>query len=100
MKSLKALYKIGRGPSSSHTLGPQRIAEYALREYGEGVYKAELFGSLAMTGGGHGTDRVLKETLGEKTEIVLNTEEKNLPHPNTMKLYKSINGQKGFITYK
>lgn len=93
MKSLKTLYKIGRGPSSSHTLGPQRIAEYALREYGDGVYKAELFGSLAMTGCGHGTDRVLKETLGEKTEIVLNTEEKKLPHPNTMKLYKSINGQ-------
>ena len=93
MKSLRALYKIGRGPSSSHTLGPQKIAEYALSVFGEGDYKAELFGSLAMTGKGHGTDRVLKETLGEGTEIVLKAESEPLAHPNTIKLYKSVNGR-------
>lgn len=97
MKSLKELYKIGRGPSSSHTIGPERIAEYVLKEHGAGNYEAELFGSLAMTGKGHGTDRVLKEVLGENTVIVFNTEETDLPHPNTLKIYKTENGTKKLL---
>lgn len=88
MKSLKELYKIGRGPSSSHTIGPQIVAEYTLQTYGTGKYAVELFGSLALTGKGHGTDRVLKQVLGADTEIIFNTAEKNLPHPNTLKIYK------------
>lgn len=91
MKSLKELYKIGRGPSSSHTIGPQRIAEHALKTYGRKKYVAELFGSLALTGEGHGTDRVIKEVLGADTKIIFNTTQKNLPHPNTMKLYAEEN---------
>lgn len=87
MKSLRELYRIGRGPSSSHTIGPQRIAEYALAHYGHKNYRVELFGSLALTGRGHGTDRVLREVLGEDTDICFNTAEKTLPHPNTLKLY-------------
>ena len=73
MKSLKELYRIGKGPSSSHTIGPQRIAAYTLETYGAGPYRVELFGSLALTGKGHGTDRVLRETLGGDTEILFNT---------------------------
>lgn len=88
MKSLKELYKIGRGPSSSHTIGPQIIAEYALQTYGKIPYTVELFGSLSLTGKGHGTDRVLKETLGEETKIIFNFSEKSLSHPNTMVIYK------------
>lgn len=87
MKSLRELYRIGRGPSSSHTIGPQRVAEYAIETYGTRRFRVELFGSLAMTGTGHGTDRVLREVLGDGTDIRFNTTEKNLPHPNTMKLY-------------
>ena len=87
MKSLRELYRIGRGPSSSHTIGPQRVAEYAIETYGARRFRVELFGSLAMTGTGHGTDRVLREVLGDGTDIRFNTTEKNLPHPNTMKLY-------------
>ena len=82
MNSLRELYKIGKGPSSSHTIGPERIAEYTLRRFGARRYTVELFGSLAMTGKGHGTDRVLREVLGEETEILFNTTETNLPHPN------------------
>ena len=78
MKSLKELYRIGRGPSSSHTIGPQRIAEYALAVYGRRHYRVVLFGSLAMTGRGHGTDRVLREVLGADTEIVFDTEKTDL----------------------
>ena len=87
MKSLKELYRIGRGPSSSHTIGPQRIAEYALAVYGRRHYHAVLYGSLALTGRGHGTDRVLREVLGADTEIVFDTEKTDLAHPNQLDLY-------------
>ena len=93
MKSLKELYKIGRGPSSSHTIGPERVAYYAVENFGKGDYTAELFGSLALTGKGHGTDRVLKEVLGENTKIIFDARAKELKHPNTLKLYKTENGE-------
>ncbi len=84
MKSLTELYRIGRGPSSSHTIGPQRVAEYTLLHYGAGHYRVDLFGSLALTGKGHGTDRVLRETLGVETEIVFDTQKQDLGHPNQL----------------
>lgn len=87
MKSLKDVYKIGRGPSSSHTMGPQRVAEYVAEKYGKGGYVVELFGSLALTGKGHGTDRVLKSVLGDDAKIIFDVNEKNIPHPNTLKIY-------------
>lgn len=93
MDSLKELYKIGRGPSSSHTIGPERIAQYALHRYGRQKYKVILYGSLAMTGRGHGTDRVLRAVLGEDTKICFDTKEKNLPHANTMKVFLSQEGK-------
>lgn len=94
MKSLRELYKIGKGPSSSHTIGPERIAEYTLRRFGARRYTVELFGSLAMTGKGHGTDRVLREVLGEETEILFNTAETDLPHPNFLRIYATENGER------
>ena len=64
MQSLKMLYKIGKGPSSSHTMGPQYAAEYINKKYPDAAFvKVILYGSLALTGEGHGTDKVLKETL-------------------------------------
>ena len=57
------LYKIGHGPSSSHTMGPQYAAEYVNTNYPDATFvKVILYGSLALTGEGHGTDKVLKET--------------------------------------
>lgn len=94
MRSLEELYKIGKGPSSSHTIGPQRIAEYALLTFGKRQYCVELFGSLALTGRGHGTDRVLREVLGEETEILFNREAKDLPHPNFLRIFSVENGVK------
>ncbi len=85
MQSLKKLYKVGIGPSSSHTMGPQYAAEYINDTYPEADYvKVILYGSLALTGEGHGTDKALATTLNAKNEIILNTEEKDLPHPNTL----------------
>lgn len=86
MKSIKDIYKTGRGPSSSHTMGPQFVAEYVLRKYGKGEYTVELLGSLALTGKGHGTDRVIKEVLGEGTRIVFNTTDKPASHPNELRV--------------
>lgn len=85
MQSLKMLYKIGKGPSSSHTMGPQYAAEYINANYPDASFvKVILYGSLALTGEGHGTDKVLKDTISAPNEIVLDTEVKDLPHPNTL----------------
>ena len=79
------LYKVGIGPSSSHTMGPQYAAEYINENFPDAAFvKVILYGSLALTGEGHGTDKALSCTLKAKNEIILNTEEKDLPHPNTL----------------
>ena len=56
MSSLRELYKIGRGPSSSHTIGPERACLRFKSEHPADSYKAILYGSLSKTGKGHGTD--------------------------------------------
>ena len=86
MQSLKELYKIGRGPSSSHTMGPERAIKHLMAEYPSAdFYKIILYGSLALTGKGHGTDRVIKETLEPiECEIVFDKETECTVHPNTM----------------
>lgn len=91
MQSLKELYKIGIGPSSSHTIGPERIAKFIKEKYADCEYKVILYGSLAFTGKGHGTDRVLKRILGEETEIEFNFTQKDIPHPNTLDVVICIN---------
>ena len=64
MSSITELYKIGRGPSSSHTIGPEKACKEFLKEYKEAdFFKAVLCGSLAKTGKGHGTDTVIKKTF-------------------------------------
>lgn len=89
MQSVKEIYKTGLGPSSSHTMGPAFAAQQFLTENPTAdKIEVRLFGSLAKTGKGHGTDRALKEVLGDKCEVVFDTEtENNLPHPNTMVFY-------------
>ncbi|MBR0536385.1 MAG: L-serine ammonia-lyase, iron-sulfur-dependent, subunit alpha [Clostridia bacterium] len=85
MQSLKKLYKTGIGPSSSHTMGPQYAAEYINEKYPDADFvKVILYGSLALTGEGHGTHTALSSTLKAKNEIVFDTEQKELPHPNTL----------------
>ncbi|MBO5304925.1 MAG: L-serine ammonia-lyase, partial [Clostridia bacterium] len=85
MKSLKELYKVGIGPSSSHTIAPSKIAEFMRSKYPRAThFKVILFGSLALTGKGHGTDVAIKKILGENTEIIFDMETTDLPHVNTM----------------
>lgn len=71
MKAIKDIYRIGYGPSSSHTIGPMRIAmTYKERFPASKSYKVVLRGSLALTGRGHKTDRIIRECLGDDCEIV------------------------------
>lgn len=86
MESLKELYRIGRGPSSSHTIGPERICKHFQSKYPQAdAFEIVLYGSLAKTGKGHGTDKVMEKTLYPKAvKIAFNYSEDNLPHPNTL----------------
>ena len=88
MKSISAIYKIGKGPSSSHTMGPEKASSIFLNEHqGADSFRVTLYGSLSKTGRGHGTDTVILEVLGsERTEIVWDNTTVDLPHPNTMVL--------------
>jgi len=94
MKTLKDLYKIGRGPSSSHTMGPELAAKKFKEKFSDASnFKVVLYGSLALTGKGHRTDVVLKETLAPfDVDIEFNLKEKNLEHPNTFELF-AYNGK-------
>ncbi len=86
MKSLTELYKIGRGPSSSHTMGPERACKTFLAQYPQAdAFEVTLYGSLAKTGKGHGTDRVIEKTLAPfPCRVTFDQTETKLPHPNTM----------------
>ncbi len=87
MHSLKELYRIGKGPSSSHTIGPERACRLFLSENPSADrFRAVLYGSLAKTGPGHGTDRVIRSVL-KNAEVICDTVTEDIPHPNTMDLY-------------
>ncbi len=93
MKSLRQLYKVGLGPSSSHTMGPAKAAERFLRDNNSADrYEVKLYGSLAMTGKGHGTDRALKTVFGGRPLSVVFDKETRCPHPNTMDFYAYTDG--------
>ena len=87
MKSVKNIFKIGIGPSSSHTMGPAFAAERFLLDHPH-VERVEvtLYGSLSKTGKGHGTDRAILDTLANiPTEVVFNNDDTiELEHPNTL----------------
>lgn len=88
MKSIKELYRIGTGPSSSHTMGPRKAAEIFLQRHPEAAaFKVTLYGSLAATGKGHMTNVAITDTLQPAAPVEIIWEPKIfLPfHPNGMK---------------
>ena len=96
MKSIRDVYKIGKGPSSSHTIGPERAANAFLQRYPKADrYQVRLYESLCKTGKGHGTDRVLYEVLGkERTEVIFcDVPGESYPHPNTMDFFAYLDGE-------
>ena len=85
MKSLKELYIIGKGPSSSHTIGPERACKiFFERNLGADAFEVTLYGSLAKTGNGHGTDSIIKQTISPVT--IIYDETTPTLHPNAMDL--------------
>lgn len=94
MKSLKTLYKIGRGPSSSHTMGPEKACKIVLSDFpAADFFRVVLYGSLSATGKGHLTDKVIEETLGkERTEVVFGETDGHFRHPNKLTFFVFKNG--------
>lgn len=96
MRSIRDIYKIGVGPSSSHTMGPAFAASIFLNEHREAdSFRVLLYGSLAKTGKGHGTDRALRDALKPvPAEIEFIMEDPgDLPHPNTLDFFAYKNGE-------
>lgn len=85
MKSLKELYRIGKGPSSSHTIGPERACRLFKEKNPTATsFRVCLYGSLAKTGNGHGTEQVIESVLPNvKIDYDVQTE---CLHENTMDL--------------
>ena len=95
MKSIREIYKIGKGPSSSHTMGPERAAKIFREQHPEAdAFRVVLYGSLSKTGVGHGTDRVIREVLSPlPCEIVFGGESPEGFHPNTMDFFAFQNSE-------
>ena len=88
MKSIRELYRIGIGPSSSHTMGPQRAAKQFLERHSNAArFEVTLYGSLAATGKGHMTDSAILNVLNAQapTEIIWEPHVFLPFHPNGMK---------------
>lgn len=93
MESLRELYRIGYGPSSSHTMGPRSACEMFISSHPEAkTVKAELYGSLAATGKGHLTDHAIREVFsahGINAEIKWFPDEFKTFHPNALTLIET-----------
>ncbi|MDE6634079.1 MAG: L-serine ammonia-lyase, iron-sulfur-dependent, subunit alpha, partial [Bacteroidaceae bacterium] len=88
MESLRHLYRIGIGPSSSHTMGPQSAAKMYLQRHPDAqAFDVILYGSLAATGRGHMTDVAILRVLEQQAPVEIHWEpHTRLPyHPNAMR---------------
>lgn len=96
MKSIRDIYKIGKGPSSSHTMGPAKaITIFALENPTADSFEVVLYGSLADTGRGHGTDVAIADAAcGKTVNIVFDTVNRELPHENTMDIFALKRGER------
>lgn len=95
MKSITDVYKIGLGPSSSHTMGPDKAARIFLKENPDiDEVKIILYGSLAKTGKGHHTDIAVTGPFNNiKSQLIFDMETTDLPHENTMDFIGFKNGK-------
>ena len=85
MRSIKEVFYVGHGPSSSHTIGPVNAVKYILNKYPDiKSVKVTLFGSLAMTGRGHLTDYIMDKYLKDVEHRIAFNQRKRVKHPNTM----------------
>ena len=96
MKTIRDIYKIGKVQSSSHTMGPAKAMEIFISEHPEAEgFAVILYGSLADTGRGHGTDHAIEIVAGDRpVKIEFNYTDRDLPHENTMDIYETRGGEK------
>ena len=96
MKSIRDIYKIGKGPSSSHTMGPAKAMTVFVSENQDAdSYEVILYGSLADTGRGHGTDVAITAVAEDKSvKTVFDKETKDIPHENTMDIFAVKSGKR------
>jgi len=102
MESIKEIYRIGYGPSSSHTMGPRKAAKQYLEKHKNcNNFKVTLYGSLALTGKGHLTDKAIEEVfIDKKIEIVWEPKISLPKHPNALKFETNDNESKNeWIAY-
>jgi L-serine dehydratase len=88
MKSIKDVYKIGKGPSSSHTMGPFKSVRHYVNNHPDArKILVTLYGSLAATGKGHLTDWACEDAFRDGTVAIVWKPKENLPmHPNGMQI--------------
>ena len=85
LRSIKEIFIVGHGPSSSHTMGPHFACDYILNKYKEiNHIKVTLYGSLALTGKGHLTDYIIDLSLKNYPHEIIFDKETVTEHPNTM----------------
>ena len=99
MESLKEIFRIGKGPSSSHTMGPQRAATIFAERHPEAArFEVTLYGSLAATGKGHMTDKAIIDVLKQVAPVEIIWEpDIFLPyHPNGM-LFRAFNDSQDLL---
>ena len=93
MESITKIYRIGNGPSSSHTMGPNKAATiFRQRNPSAAAYRVTLYGSLAATGKGHLTDQAIMQGLAhDRVEFVWKPET-FLPFHNNAMLFEALDG--------
>jgi len=98
MESLKKLYRVGIGPSSSHTMAPSRATKIFLAKFPNAHhYRITLFASLAATGKGHLTDKAIEKEITHHSFEIIWKEEENLPlHPNGM-LFEALSSTEELV---
>jgi L-serine deaminase len=100
MESIREIFKIGKGPSSSHTMGPRKAAlDFKANNPTATRFEVTLYGSLAATGKGHLTDTALLEVLGEDCKINWLPETFLPQHPNGI-LFEAFSPDNKLIDHK
>ena len=97
LRSIKEIFVVGHGPSSSHTMGPFNAAKYVLEKYqSKGIKEIEvtLYGSLSKTGKGHLTDFIIDSALKDIKHDIIFSDSTKKKHPNTMVFKVTLNNDK------
>ena len=93
MESVRKIFQVGYGPSSSHTIGPKSWNDFQERNKDADKFKVDLYGSIALTGKGHLTDKALFRVFGEDLEIKFDFDTHYDYNPNGLKFYAYKDGK-------